>query len=137
MAGKDILVRAYGEGALDIMQRASRFKYARSTAFVHDVAPSFRASSRGIKKEMDKFVKAIIAPTTNVIANLSDKSCENLVWALSNTDILQQRGREKFRSATFTKRGTHVFKIHGSADQSIVREVKAWFNNLVDGGCFV
>ena len=75
----------------------------------------------------------IIAGTTHAIASLEDKSWRNLVAMMNQNPLLEPYGDEIYNVDKFIKTGTNAFKFPGIADGAVIREVEAWFTNLISG----
>lgn len=84
---------------------------------------------------VNRWLQVIIAGTTRAIANLEDKSWRNVVAMLNQNPLLEPHEDEIYRVDQFIKAGTNAFKFPGIADGAVIREVEAWFANLISGVC--
>lgn len=97
------------------------------------LAPSFGTLTSDSIKRMDDKLKVIIVEATGDIASLENKSWANVIATLNHNPLLEPMNDETTRTSSLSKKGTNVFKFDGSPEHAIVREVQAWFTNLVQG----
>lgn len=96
--------------------------------FLHtDLAPSLGNLTSEAMKQMDAELKIMIAGTMKTIANIppKDRNWDRIKSALLQNPLMEQDGPPVWRPGSLTKGGTNVFKVDGSPDSGIVREVGA------------
>jgi hypothetical protein len=101
------------------------------------LAPSYGKLTSASVKLMDDKLKIMITGVTKLIAKLEDKSWANVLGALQQCSVLEPMDDGQTNTDKFTKNyGTSVFKVDGSADKTVVKEVEQWFKALVGGKFF-
>ncbi|KAG0050057.1 hypothetical protein BGZ83_005178 [Gryganskiella cystojenkinii] len=119
-------------GDFDWSKLSTREKTADS--YVHcDLAPSFGKLNQESVKTMDEKLKVIIAGTTRAIEKLphDQRSWENVTSTLAQNSLLKPLDDGIARSDKLIKDGTNFFKVDGSPDPTIVKEVNSWFTKLI------
>ncbi|KAL6797094.1 hypothetical protein J3E68DRAFT_426614 [Trichoderma sp. SZMC 28012] len=106
---------------------------SNSNEFLHiDLAPSFGKLNKESLRELDDHLKIMIAGNLKSLGNQPDKSWDAVLGNMMHNPLLDPRdgGPGVLRADKF-KGSANGFKFDGSPDASIVREVQAWFKNLI------
>ncbi|KAF9189338.1 hypothetical protein BGZ49_003822 [Haplosporangium sp. Z 27] len=110
-------------------------KEKTTDGFVHcDLAPSFGTLNKDSIKAMDDKLKIMIAGTTREIEKLSidQRTWENVTSIMAQNALVEPLDDGIARSDKLIKDyGSSAFKLDGSSDNNIVREVHTWFTNLI------
>ncbi|KAL2270014.1 hypothetical protein VTJ83DRAFT_2198 [Remersonia thermophila] len=98
------------------------------------LAPSYGKLNSESIKAMDEHLKIMIAAALKAIAAIppQERSWERVIGAMTQSPLLEPKDDGISRADKLIKSGTNVFKIDGSPDQGIVREVKSWFTSLIN-----
>ncbi|KAG0013784.1 hypothetical protein BGZ81_000839 [Podila clonocystis] len=106
-------------------------KRKRLTAVHCDLAPSFGKLNQESVRAMDDKLKVIIAGTTRAIEKLphDQRSWENVTSTLAQNSLLKPL--DDGIANKLIKDGTNFFKVDGSPDASVVKEVHSWFTKLI------
>ncbi|KAH6557654.1 hypothetical protein KP509_1Z101800 [Ceratopteris richardii] len=103
-----------------------------------DLAPSYgKLKMDGAMLNMEEELKVIIAGTTRSMKELvQGKGIEwsDIVATMSQNPLLEPHEEPIERRDHIIKSGKSSFKFDGSPDETIVREVKAWFGRLINDG---
>jgi len=103
-----------------------------SQDYLHmELAPSYGTLTKDSIKELDEKLKVMIAGTMKELAKLQDKGWDNVKATMMQNELIQLEGDEIARTDKLIKNSSHDFKVDGSADSGIVREVQTWFAGLV------
>ncbi|KKP04530.1 hypothetical protein THAR02_03356 [Trichoderma harzianum] len=106
---------------------------SNSNEFLHiDLAPSFGKLNKESLRELDDHLKIMIAGNLKALGNQPDKSWNAVLSNMMQNPLLDPSdgGPGAFRADKF-KGSVNGFEFDGSPDANIVREVQAWFNNLI------
>ncbi|KAF3058793.1 hypothetical protein CFAM422_011910 [Trichoderma lentiforme] len=104
---------------------------SNSNGFLHiDLAPSFGKLNKESLQVLDDHLKIMIAGNLKFLGKVPEKSWNAVLGNMMQNDLLEPRDGGVFRADKF-KGSINGFKFDGSPDASIVREVQAWFNNLI------
>ncbi|KAI5839050.1 hypothetical protein DFP73DRAFT_587912 [Morchella snyderi] len=99
------------------------------------LAPSYGTLTSESIKLMDEQLKVMITATTKVISKIppEERSWEKVISALKNNSLIEpMEGGNIDRTADpLTKSGTNVFKVDGSPNNAIVKEVETWFQRFI------
>lgn len=76
-------------------------------------------------KELDDELQIMIAGTMKTLAKIpdQDRSWDKLMSALLQNPLMEPDGPPIFKADSLSKGDTNVFKVDGSPDSAIVREV--------------
>ncbi|KAF9273695.1 hypothetical protein BGZ68_001285 [Mortierella alpina] len=128
-------------GCQDITKVVEDFDWSKlstrektADSHVHcDLAPSFGKLNQESVKDLDDKLKVIIAGTTRAIEKLpsDQRSWDNVTSTIAQNSLLQPLDHGIDRSDKLIKDGVNFFKVNGSPDPTIVKEVQAWFTSLI------
>lgn len=91
-----------------------------------NLAASFSTSE--ITKEMDQYLKVVIAPTITRLSQLTDYSRNSLLQAMEQNVLLELCEDPIYKTDEIEKSGTAILSSENPAAQ---QEVEFWFKNLV------
>ncbi|KAL5089976.1 hypothetical protein Trisim1_004810 [Trichoderma cf. simile WF8] len=104
---------------------------SNSNEFLHiDLAPSFGKLKKESLRELDDQLKIMIAGNLKSLGQQPDKSWDAVLGNMMYNPLLDSRNQVVSRADKF-KGSVNDFKFDGSPDASIVREVQAWFKDLI------
>ncbi|KAJ7083763.1 hypothetical protein C8R44DRAFT_991939 [Mycena epipterygia] len=109
-------------------------KDASRDDYLHlSLAPSFGELTSYSIKELDDQLKIMIAATMRALAKVSvqQRSWEKVLEIMMQNPLLEPEASGISRADKLVKEETNVFKVDGSPDHNIVREVETWFINLI------
>ncbi|KAL7783393.1 hypothetical protein V8C43DRAFT_326364 [Trichoderma afarasin] len=95
-----------------------------------DLAPSFGKLNKESLRELDDQLKIMIAGNLKSLGQQPDKSWDAVLGNMMYNPLLDPRNQVVSRADKF-KGSVNGFKFNGSPDASIVREVQAWFKDLI------
>ncbi|TGZ83713.1 hypothetical protein EX30DRAFT_338327 [Ascodesmis nigricans] len=97
------------------------------------LAPSKSEGMSDIIKKLDEDLQIMIAGTTKEIAKIpgEERTWKRVVGTMENNPLIESYDEDVDRNDIYTNKGINVFKIDGSPDDSIVRDVMTWFTKLV------
>jgi hypothetical protein len=100
-----------------------------------NLAASFGKLNKESVKMMDEKLKILIAGTVRELQKLpSDQlSWDKVVSIFNQNSLMERMGNSEINKSDklIKDRGTSAFKFDGSPDAAIVKEVEAWFINLL------
>ncbi|KAJ7476511.1 hypothetical protein FB451DRAFT_1460612 [Mycena latifolia] len=97
------------------------------------LAPSFGELTSASVKDLDDQLKIMIAATMRALAKVpvQQRSWETILGVMMQNPLLEPEMSGISRADRLVKEETNVFKVDGSPDANIVREVETWFINLI------
>ncbi|GJJ15953.1 hypothetical protein Clacol_010232 [Clathrus columnatus] len=126
--GIDNLVQKFDFSKIDVTDKTAK-------DYLHvGLAPSFGNLNSESIKGMDEKLKVMIAGTMRSLEAHSKEgelSWDGVMSVLMQNPLLEADDGKIDRSDKLIKSGTNVFKFNGSPDESIVKEVEAWFVHLI------
>ncbi|KAH7286366.1 hypothetical protein KP509_32G003700 [Ceratopteris richardii] len=103
-----------------------------------NLAPAYgKLNEKGAIKSMDEQLKIIIAGTTRSMTKLiEERKGKDIEWSqvvevMSQNPLLEPCDDVTERSDKYIKHSSGAFKFDGSPDETIVKEVEAWFHKLI------
>ncbi|KAJ7083765.1 hypothetical protein C8R44DRAFT_753330 [Mycena epipterygia] len=121
------IVKQFDWSKIDVKD-ASRDDYLHFS-----LAPSFGELTSTSVKDLDNELKIMIAGTMRTLdkAPVQQRSWERVLEIMMENPLLEPEASGISRTDKFLKEETNVFKLDGSPDPNIAREVETWFINLI------
>ncbi|KAJ7915181.1 hypothetical protein B0H13DRAFT_1872275 [Mycena leptocephala] len=98
------------------------------------LAPSFGELTSSSIKDLDDELKIMIAVTMRLLATVpvQQRSFEKMLQLMIQNPLLEPEASGVSRAEQLVKEETNVFKVDGSPDPDVVREVENWFIKLIN-----
>lgn len=98
-----------------------------------NLAASFGTLNKESVKMMDEKLKILIAGTVRSLQMTNDLSWQNVVSIFNQNSLMEKIAQSEINKSDqlIKDRGTGAFRFDGSPDAAIVKEVDAWFVNLI------
>lgn len=97
-----------------------------------NLAASYGTLTSASIKELDENLKVMIAGTLRKMGKLPDYNWDTVVSCMMQNPLLERIEDSLIhRADKLIKKGSNFFKFSGEPDQTIVREVRTWFVNLI------
>ncbi|KAJ7200675.1 hypothetical protein B0H12DRAFT_1036650 [Mycena haematopus] len=110
-------------------------KDASRDDYLHlNLAPSFGNLNSNSIKQMDNNLKIMIAATMRALAKVppQQRSWEKVLEVMMQNPLLVTDETGTSRAEKLVKDETNFFRVDGSPDPNVVREVETWFINLIN-----
>jgi len=100
------------------------------------LAPSYGTLTKDSIKQMDDSLKIMITGTMKALEKIppAERSWDMVLSTMMQNSLIEPipgDGNKVSRVDRVIKEGINVFKVDGSPDQAIVKEVEGWFMNLI------